>query len=67
MNCIALIPARHGSKRVPGKNVRMLSGHPLLVPAARDSVKEWVYQTTLLNGLPVEVLTQVDVNFTLSQ
>ncbi|MBM3779800.1 MAG: acylneuraminate cytidylyltransferase family protein, partial [Acidimicrobiia bacterium] len=27
---IALIPARQGSKRVPGKNVRALAGHPML-------------------------------------
>jgi TonB family protein len=43
------------------------SGHPLLVPAALESVKQWVYQPTLLNGNPVEVATQIDVNFTLSQ
>lgn len=37
---VALIPARHGSKRVPGKNVRVLAGHPLLaytIAAARAS------------------------------
>ena len=45
----------------------MISGHPLLVPAALDAVKQWVYQTTLLNGNPVEVVTQIDVNFTLVQ
>ena len=27
---VALIPARQGSKRVPGKNVRLLNGHPML-------------------------------------
>lgn len=39
-SCVALIPARAGSKRVPGKNVRPLVGHPLLaytIAAARDS------------------------------
>jgi periplasmic protein TonB len=45
----------------------VMSGHPLLVPAALDAVKQWVYQPTLLNGEPVEVATQIDVNFTLSQ
>ena len=45
----------------------MVSGHPLLVPAALEAVKQWVYQPTLLNGEPVEVVTQIDVNFTLSQ
>jgi TonB family protein len=49
------------------KNLEVLSGHPLLVPAALESVKQWVYQPTLLNGNPVEVQTQIDVNFTLSQ
>ena len=32
-----------------------------------DAVRQWVYQPTLLNGQPVEVMTEVDVNFTLSQ
>jgi protein TonB len=32
-----------------------------------DAVRQWVYQPTLLNGQPVEVVTQIDVNFTLSQ
>lgn len=48
-------------------NLSVLSGHPLLVPAAMEAVKQWVYQPTLLNGEPVEVVTQIDVNFTLSQ
>jgi protein TonB len=30
-----------------------------------DAVRQWVYQTTLLNGEPVEVITQIDVNYTL--
>ena len=49
------------------QNLQMVSGHPLLVPAATAAVKEWVYQPTLLNQEPVEVITQIDVNFTLSQ
>jgi TonB family protein len=49
------------------KQLEVISGHPLLVPAALDAVKQWVYDTTLLNGEPVEVQTQIDVNFTLSQ
>jgi TonB family protein len=47
------------------QNVQLLSGHPLLVEAARDAVQQWSYKPTLLNGQPVEVLTTVDVNFTL--
>jgi periplasmic protein TonB len=49
------------------QNLTVASGHPLLVPAAMEAVKQWVYQPTLLNGEPVEVVTQIDVNFTLSQ
>ena len=39
-SAVAFIPARHGSKRVPGKNVRVLQGHPVLaytIAAARAS------------------------------
>lgn len=49
------------------QNLTVISGHPLLVPAAMDAVKQWRYAPTLLNGEPVEVVTQIDVNFTLSQ
>ena len=48
-------------------NLTVVSGHPLLVPAALEAVKQWVYKTTLLNGEPVEVITVIDVNFTLLQ
>jgi protein TonB len=47
-------------------NLAVISGHPLLIPSALEAVQQWVYQTTLLNGEPVEVLTQIDVNYTLS-
>src|SRR5579872_3392259 len=49
------------------QNLQLVSGHPLLVPSATQAVKQWVYKPTLLNGEPVEVITQIDVNFTLSQ
>jgi len=49
------------------QELHAISGHPLLVPAALEAVRQWVYQPTLLNGEPVEVVTQIDVNFTLSQ
>lgn len=48
-------------------NLTLISGHPLLVPSAMEAVRQWVYRPTLLNGEPVEVVTQIDVNFTLSQ
>jgi beta-lactamase regulating signal transducer with metallopeptidase domain/outer membrane biosynthesis protein TonB len=46
------------------QNLQLVTGHPLLVPPAQAAVSQYVYQPTLLNGQPVEVLTQVDVNFT---
>ena len=55
--------ARDGSIQ----QLSVLMGHPLLVSAAVDAVKQWRYSPTVLNGSPVEVLTQIDVNFTLSQ
>jgi protein TonB len=47
-------------------NLEVLSGHPLLIPAAMQAVKQWRYKPTLLNNQAVEVVTQIDVNFTLS-
>jgi protein TonB len=47
-------------------NLAVIDGHPLLVPSAVEAVRQWVYHTTLLNGEPVEVVTQIDVNYTLS-
>jgi periplasmic protein TonB len=44
-----------------------MSGYPLLTQAALDAVRQWVYQPTQLNGQPVEVLTQIEVNFKLSE
>jgi protein TonB len=49
------------------QNLTLVSGHPLLVPSATEAVKQWIYKPTLLNGEPVDVITQIDVNFTLSQ
>lgn len=47
------------------QNLQLVSGHPLLVPAAQEAVKQWVYRPVLINGSPVEVITQIDVPFTL--
>jgi periplasmic protein TonB len=49
------------------KGLKVMSGHPLLVKAALDAVERWRYQPTLLNGQPVEVETEIDVNFALEQ
>jgi protein TonB len=48
-------------------SVNAQSGPDVLVQAAVEAVRQWTYRPTLLNGEPVEVLTTVDVNFTLSQ
>jgi protein TonB len=49
------------------QNLQLLGGPPLLVQAAMQAVQQWQYKPTLLNGEPVEVITTIDVNFTLSQ
>src|SRR5215468_1918491 len=49
------------------QQLQVVSGHPLLVQAALDAVKQWRYQPTLLNGEPVEVDTEIDVIFSLAQ
>ena len=48
------------------ENLQLISGHPMLAPAAIEAVKQWKYKPYLLNGEPVEVETQVQVNFTLA-
>lgn len=49
------------------QKLQVLSGNPLLVPAARDAVAQWRYRPYILNGSPIEVDTQVTVNFILSR
>jgi len=46
-------------------NLRAVSGHPLLIPAAVAAVQRWVFRPTYLNGEAVEVATVIDVNFML--
>ncbi len=48
------------------QNLHVISGHPLLTQAALEAVKQWRYKPYILNGEPVEVDTQVTVNFTLA-
>jgi len=49
------------------ENLRLISGHPILAPAAIKAVKQWKYEPYLLNGEPVEVKTPVQVDFALLQ
>ena len=46
-------------------NLQLVSGHPLLAAAAMQAAEQWVYKPTLLNGYPVQVITTIDINFTL--
>ena len=47
------------------KNLQLISGHPILVQAAMDAVKQWVYQPTSIDGEAIEVQTEIEVNFRL--
>lgn len=68
---LARIEGRVALQAVIGKdgtieNLHVISGHPLLVAAAIDAVKQWRYKPYFLNGEPVEVETQIVVNFVLT-
>jgi len=45
------------------RELQVVSGHPMLVPAALDAVKQWHYRPYLLNGEAVEVETNITVTF----
>jgi protein TonB len=48
------------------QEIKVLSGHPILAPAAAEAVKQWKYAKTLVDGKPVAVVTTVDVEFRLN-
>lgn len=48
------------------QDLKVISGPPLLVPSALTAVKQWVYKPLLMNGQAQDVLTTVDINFSLS-
>lgn len=54
------------SKEGAIENLKVLSGHPMLVPAAIEAVKQWYYRPYILNNEPVEVETMITVNFSLN-
>jgi periplasmic protein TonB len=54
------------SKEGTIENLHVLSGHPMLTAAAIDAVRQWRYRPYILNGAPVEVETQITVNFSLA-
>ena len=45
------------------RGLKVLEGHPLLVEVATAAVLQWRYRPTYLNGLPVEVITYIVINF----
>jgi protein TonB len=47
------------------QNLQLISGHPMLVKSALDAVRQWRYRPYRLNDQPVEVETQITVNFVL--
>jgi TonB family protein len=47
--------------------LHVISGHPMLLQAAIDAVKQWVYKPYLLGGKPLEVMTTINVVFTLAE
>jgi protein TonB len=49
------------------QQLQVVGGHPLLVKAAVDAVRQWIYRPTLLNGQAVEVIAPIDVIFGLGQ
>ncbi len=49
------------------EQLQVVSGPPLLVQAAVDAVRQWVYRPTMLNGKPVEVIAPIEVIFSLSR
>lgn len=48
------------------RDVRVESGLPVLIQAAIDAVKQWRYKPYLVNGEPIEIDSQITINFTLS-
>lgn len=56
------VVARDGSVR----ELQVVEGHPLLVNAAVEAVRQWRYRPAMLSGEPVEVVAPVEVRFTLN-
>ena len=48
------------------EHLQLISGHPMLVPAALDAVSQWRYRPYVLNGEAIEVETRITVNFILA-
>jgi protein TonB len=72
---LAIIARISGTVRLTGiigkdgliQQLQVIDGPQLLVQAAVDAVRQWVYRPTLLSNKPVEVIAPIDVIFTLSR
>ena len=49
------------------EQLQVISGPPMLVQAAVDAVRQWVYRPTMFNNKPVEVIAPIEVIFSLSR
>lgn len=47
------------------ERIKLIGGHPLLAPAALQAVRQWTFQPTQANGIPVHVVTEIDLPFDL--
>ena len=48
------------------EDLRVIEGHPLLIERALEAVRQWRYKPTVLNGMPVRVVTRITVRFNLA-
>jgi CMP-N,N'-diacetyllegionaminic acid synthase len=49
LSAVAFIPARQGSKRVPGKNVRVLDGHPIIAYTIAPALESGVFDAVIVS------------------
>jgi TonB family protein len=48
------------------ERIKLLSGHPLLAPAAMQAVRQWTFEPTQVDGAAVRVITEIDIPFDLN-
>jgi TonB family protein len=47
------------------ERLRLISGHPLLISAAREAAQQWIYRPASVGGVPVRVATVIQIQFAL--
>ena len=62
------MPGTVGSEAVTGKDggvvsLHILAGHPLPINSAREAAKKYRYLPTTCGGIPIEVLTTIEIPF----